>query len=204
MGYTATTIFGARLEAGLEPWLDPDGDLARMCDAIGVMPQPILELAEEQGEDGTAGYVPAWGKLLEVENCPAADLPYLAQFVGVTLPKEASTAEKRALIKEQPASRRGTRASIEAAIKSVIGSALFTIQERTEASGIEGAYHFNVIVGVGKSSAALIQAITEIKPAGVFFSVIEVSGAWINVAPGKKWSEATPGEKFSEAKEGAP
>lgn len=200
--FTVTGPFAERLALRLEPWWTPD--LGRKIMAIAAPIEPILELAEEHGEDGTAGYVPAWGELFEVENCPPQYLGYLAQFVGVALPKEASTAEKRALIKEQPASRRGTRTAVEAAIKSVIGSAPFTIQERTEANGTAGAYHFNVIVGTGQSSAALVQAITEVKPAGVFFTVIEVSGAWINVAGGKKWSEATALEKWSEAKEGAP
>lgn len=200
MAYTATTIVGKRLEARLEPWLDPAGDLARKCDAVGVMFQSMLEVAEETGEDGTAGYIPAYGKLLDPVTCPAADLPYLGQYVGVTVPTGATEAEARALVKAEAGLERGTRKAIEAAIKRVLGVAPFTIQERTAKGGGAAPYHFNVLVGIGKSSAALIAAIEEQKPGGLQFSVIETAGAWI--AGSKKWSEVAATKKWSAIVEG--
>ncbi len=199
MSYTATTIYGKRREERLEPWLDPAGDLARLCDAVGQMYQAILEVAEESGEDGSAGYVPPWGKLLDPVNCPAKDLPYLGQFVGVEVPKGATGAEAREAVKHEAGLERGTLASIEAAIERIIGAAPYTIQERTEANGSEGAYHFNVLVGTGKSSTALKEAIEAVKPGGVFFSILEVKNSWLQAV--KIWS-ATGATAWSAAKEG--
>jgi hypothetical protein len=62
-------------------------------------------------------------------------------------------------------------------------------------------YAFNVIVGPGKKSKALEEAIEAVVPAGVFFSVIEGTGMWLQgtlkwsgVAAGKKWSAIKTGD----------
>lgn len=123
MTYTPTSIFGARLVGKLTPWLTDD--LSRYADAIAVMFDPILELAEEEGTDGEPGYVPTWGKLLDPSarpypNDPAkeiARLVFLGQFVGATIPVGASESEARALVKAESGLERGTRASVESAIE---------------------------------------------------------------------------------------
>ncbi len=117
-----STIFSTRLIEGLQPWMT--ADLERTSRSVGAMGlDALLELGEEQGSEGEAGWIPAWGKLLDADLCPAKYLPYLAQYVGVELPKVASEAEMRTLIKEQPARLRGTRGSIETAIRrSLAGS----------------------------------------------------------------------------------
>jgi hypothetical protein len=120
MSYTPTSIFGARLVGKLAPWLTDD--LSRYADAVGVMFDPVLELAEEEGTDGEPGYVPSWGKLLNPELCPAKFLPYLGQFVGATIPVGASESEARQIVKAESALERGTRASIESAIERSISS----------------------------------------------------------------------------------
>lgn len=199
MAYKATSIFGARLETRLEPWMTED--LARKCDAVGVIWQAMLEVAEETGEDGTAGYISAYGKLLDPATCPAKDLPYLGQFVGVEVPKGATEGEARELVKREAGLERGTLASIELAIKSVLGAGeKFTVKERTLASGAESAYWFLVYVKPGKSSAALKEAIEAVVPGGVFFTIVESTNAWIN-GTGKKWSEIAAGKKWSAIKE---
>lgn len=197
MAYTATTIYGKRREERLEPWLDPAGDLTRLCDAVGQMYQGILELAEEEGEDGSAGYVPAWGKLLDPLTCPGKDLPYLGQFVGVEVPTGATEAEARAAVKREAGLARGTLQSIEEAIEHIIGAEPFALQERTALNGSEAAYHFNVIVGTGKASTALKEAIEAVTPGGVFFSILEGKGMWLQAT--KKWSEVAAGKKWPEA-----
>jgi len=202
MTYAPTTALGKRYVPKLEPWLTED--LRFYADSVGQAFQQVLELAEEEGEPGAPGWVPSWGKLLNPATCPARYLFFPAQLAGVELPKEASTAEKREIILKESGLERGTLKAIEGAIERVIGSSHFTVQERTEANGTEGAYHFNVIVPTGKGSVALKEAIEAVKPGGVMFTIIEVTGAWINVAAGKKWSEATALEKWNEAKEGAP
>lgn len=199
MSYKATTTMGVRLEERLEPWMTED--LARLCDAWGTMFQPILEVAEESGEDGTAGYVPAWGKLFDPNVVPNKDIAYLMQYVGVERPKEATEAEARMLLKGEAGLERGTLSSIKMAIERIIGKTEpYTIQERTNKAGSEEAYAFNVILKTGKGTPALRTAIEEVVPAGIFFSLIEVENAWIE--GGKKWSEVTAGKKWSNIKEG--
>jgi hypothetical protein len=203
IGVSPPSLLGQRYVSKLTPWLTPDLEL--YAEAVGEAFQQVLELAEEEGEPGTPGWVPSWGKLLNPATCPEQYLFFPAQLAGVELPKEASAAEKREIILKESGLERGTLKSIEAACERVLGPGVpFTIEERTEANGTEGAYHFNVVIPTGKGSTALREAVENQKPGGVMFSILEVTGAWINVAGGKKWSEATPGEKFSEAKEGAP
>jgi hypothetical protein len=194
------TTFAQRLEARLEPWLTPD--LSRYIRALGAMFQPILDLAEETGQDGEAGYEPAWGKILDVNLCPPQALGYLAQFVGVSLPTTVTTEEARALIRAEGGFERGTRQSIEAAIERVLGpSVTFTIEERTNLGGEEKAYWFIVIVSPGHASKALNEAIESVKPAGLLFAVVEVEGSWLagtlawnEVAEGVQWGTVVEGE----------
>ncbi len=201
MPYAAGTQLGKRLESRLEVWLDIEGDLARFCDAIGQMLQSILELAEEEGEDGSAGYVPAWGKLFEVKACPYKDLGFLGQFVGVAIPQKATEAEARKLVEAESGLERGTLKAIEMAIERVLGAgAKFTIQERTNKAGEAKAYAFNVLVETGKNSAALEEAIRETKPGGLVFSVLELKNAWLQGA--KKWSEVPAAKSWTTIKEG--
>ena len=192
-------IFGPRLIERLEPWITPDLEL--FAKAFGAMFDPILELAEETGSDGEAGYVPAWGILFEVERATLRELPFLSNFVGVTVPKGATEAEARALVKASAGLERGTLMSLEGVIKRIIGATEpFTIQERTNASGEPAAYYFNVYVPTGKISQALYNAINEVIPAGIWYTLFELKEAWLegkkaweNIVAGKKWPEMTEG-----------
>lgn len=200
--YIPTTIFGKRAVERLEPWLTPD--LARYVDSVGEVFQRILELAEEEGNQGEAGWKPGWEKLLNPATCPSYALNYLAQFVGVELPITATEAEARALIKEETGLERGTLAVIEAACRRIHGkTTFFTIEERTNAAGEERAYCFNVLIKKGTSAtikAELKVAIEKIKPGGVLFNIIEVENAWIEGE--KAWDEVAAGKKWSTIKEG--
>ena len=170
-------------------------DLARYLRAIAAMFEPVLELAEEGGYDGIAGYVPPYGRVFNPQTTPQDAIAYLSQYVGQPIPAGASEAEARALLLNPAGMERGTLKVLESAIKRVMGTAPFTIQERTAEGGGAEAYHFNVLVGIGKSSQALYNAINEVKPAGLWYSVIEVSGAWVSGT--KKWSEVAVGKKWS-------
>ena len=199
MPYAATSIYGARRQARLEPWLDPNGDLARLCDAVGQMYQGTLELAEEEGEDGTAGYIPAWGRLLDPVLCPNKALAYLMQFLGIERLKEETEAEARATLKRDAHAEFGSPRSIEEAIKKVLGAGKYTIQERTNKAGSPAAYAFNVLVETGKASKALEEAIRARTPAPIQFNVLELKNAWLERS--KRWSEIKAGRKWSEGLE---
>lgn len=118
MAYTITSPFGERLFARLEPW--QSDDLARFCDALGVMFDPVLELAEEVGTDGEPGYIPPYGRPFDPDECPYDALGFLGNFIGVPIPVGASEAEARALVKAESGLNRGTRSSIESAIQRSI------------------------------------------------------------------------------------
>ncbi len=120
MAYAISSQFGQRLFDRLEPW--QTDDLARFCDALGVMFDPVLELAEEVGVDGEPGYIPPYGRLFDPDLCPYEALGYLGQFVGVRIPTGASETEARALVKAESGLNRGTRASAESAIQRSISN----------------------------------------------------------------------------------
>lgn len=192
LGPTELGPFGLRLREALAVWMTED--LERLCAAIGGMGyNALLELIEEEGSEGEDGWVPAWGKLLNVELCPADNLRFLAQWVGVEVPKGAGEEEARALIREQPARLRGTAGAIETAIRrNLSGNKAFTLIERRNAEGVEDAYRFIVVVAPGElpSEAALVAAVNAVKPAGVFWTLIVTEGhEW--VAATRTWAEDT-------------
>lgn len=197
--YTPTTILGKRYVQKLAPWITED--LERYADSIGLMFQQVLELAEEEGSQGEPGWVPAWGKLVNPTLCPGKYLFFPAQMAGVELPKVVSEAEARELILGEAALQRGTTASIEAAIKRVLGAGVkFTVEERTNLKGEPDAYFFTVIVPPGKGSKALNEAIENVKPGGVLFGVVEIEGSWL--AGTLKWNEVGAGVQWATVVEG--
>lgn len=113
-------LFGDALVAKQWPWMTPS--YAIFCQALGAMFDPVGFLAQDQGLDGDAGYVPGWGVLFDVERCPTAYLPYLAQFVGVTVPAGTSDAQARALIRAEGGLQRGKPAAIRSAIQRSIST----------------------------------------------------------------------------------
>jgi hypothetical protein len=116
--YTATSIIGQQIAEQLAPILTPD--LARLCDAIGAIAEPLMSVLQETGIDGEPGFVPAYGKLFDPVTCPGEYLPFLGNLIGVPVPVGASEAEARALIKAESGLERGTEASINAAIERSI------------------------------------------------------------------------------------
>ncbi len=177
VGKSVASPFGDRLIEHLEPWTETSEDLERVCVAIGAMGfDALLELVEEEGSEGEPGWVPAWGRLLNVELCPGKYLPFLAQWVGVEVPKGASEEEARSLIREQPARLRGTLGSIETAIRrSLTGEKAFKVVERRNAANEEDAYHFLIIIyseAELPSQVVLEANVNAVKPAGVFYTII--------------------------------
>ena len=122
------------------------------------------------------GWIPPWGKLFDPDLCPARALPYLAQYVGVEIPKEVTEEEARTLIKEENGTKRGTRQVVEVAVrKSLTGEKQFEIIERRNANNEEDPYHFLILVFNASelpSEATLVANVNAVKPGGVFFTVI--------------------------------
>jgi hypothetical protein len=74
-----------------------------------------IDLIHEIVSDRDSG--PGWQVLLDPQECPAAALPYLAQFVGARLTPAMSEAEQRAAIANPEGFGRGTPAAIVAVAK---------------------------------------------------------------------------------------
>lgn len=120
MAYAFTSTVGKRLYDGLEPW--QTDSLAWYLDAVGVMFQPLADLIYPTGYDGQAAYVPSWGSVFDVDTCPAADLPYLGQFVGVSIPAGASETAARSYVRAEAGLQRGTLASLRSAVERSIST----------------------------------------------------------------------------------
>jgi len=114
MAYTPVTVIGARLVDMLAPWANDD--FAMYLDAIGSMFDPIATLVQDHGQPSDLDYIPGWGSVFDIDLCPASDLPYLGQYVGVQIPVGTSAADARALVRGESGMNRGTLASIQSAI----------------------------------------------------------------------------------------
>ena len=121
MAYTITSPVGQIWAGLLEPFRLTD-HLKMWLNAAGGMFDPVYSIVAEQGSDGDPGYVPGYGALFDVTQCPTVDLPYLAQFVGVTLPIGASDPFSRSLISAEAGMARGTLASIRSAVQRSIST----------------------------------------------------------------------------------
>lgn len=172
-------------------------DQERYMSAIAAMFEPVEQLAAEEGSDGSPGYVPPYGQLLSVAECPENALRYLGQFVGVTVPQGASGGEARALVAEHAGFNRGTLAALEGAIRRTLGPGVpFLVEERTNPkTAVSEAYWVTIIVPREAATAMLYAAINAVIPAGISYEVLEVANAW--VAGGKKWSEVAGTVKWS-------
>lgn len=92
-------------------WLDASVGyaLAQFCASIGVMFQDVDDVARDTAEG------PGWSAVVDLTRCPDAWLPWLAQFVGVTVPPGAPADEQRAWIARTDGFRRGTVDALRAA-----------------------------------------------------------------------------------------
>jgi hypothetical protein len=119
-GYLAQSQMGAVLIDALQPWMTLP--LAWYIDAIGSMFDQVYTLTSDVGFDGDVGYVPGYGTIFNPLTCPADDLPYLGQFVGVSVPTGADPVTALSLVTAEAGQARGTLASLQAAIQRNISA----------------------------------------------------------------------------------
>lgn len=117
-----------------EPWMTPD--LGAFLRVIGGMFAEVERYAADGDEDSEGAGTVGWGVMLDPDLCPAAGLPYLAQWVGERLPAGISEADARTWIKDAPNQDRGTPESIvRAAQRWLTGSRLVWLKERSKLDG---------------------------------------------------------------------
>lgn len=124
------TTVGERLYESVEPFTfdetNQDYALAHFCLAIARMFDQVASYAEDR-DDGT----PGWGAMMDPDLVPVEAIPWLGQFVGVTVPDGLSEDQQRALVKDVGGFRRGTVDSLVAAAQQYLtGAKAVTVLER--------------------------------------------------------------------------
>ena len=123
------TPFGARLRERTAP-LAPDDDAYGFAHAYlaEALMRPFREFQEAFDPPGD---VPPMGTLLDPETCPAWALPWLAQFVGASIPEGATDEQARAIIANLSSFHRGTPAAMTAAAQAFLtGNKTVLFRER--------------------------------------------------------------------------
>lgn len=117
------TETGDALVAQHEPWIT--SDLEDYLLTVGEMFAEV-ELYAFDTDD-----YEGWTILLDVDRCPVAALPYLAQYVGERLPTGLTEDEMRQWIRDAPNQQRGTLQSIvDAAQRYLTGGKNVTVIQR--------------------------------------------------------------------------
>lgn len=164
--------FASNLYVALAPlsWLDEQvaWALANHCAAIGTMFQPIEDLVRDTPE-GTG-----WSSVLDLQRCPDAWLPWLAQFVGVTLIAGSTPDEQRERITRTDGFNRGTPDAIRAAAQATLsGNRTVYFRER---DGDPYALEVVTITRETPDPAATLAALIAQKPGGIVLRYRVVEG----------------------------
>ena len=206
--YSPVTNFGDAAINQMQPWMTLH--LAWFLDAIGAFVDPVYNIVMEQGTDNgatptrgtkdqygniiTGGYVPGYGSLLDLTFCPDGDLPYLSQFVGVSLPTNSDAITQRSLIgMEANLQRGGDPTIILAAQQYLTGTKTVQLIPRLRPDGIKDAYWFLLYVWASEAPAdptELIANVNAAKPAGTLWALITTTGYTWNQAT-QIWSAET-------------
>jgi Phage tail protein (Tail_P2_I) len=114
------TTFTEGILNSLAPWLtpriDPQGAHLNQVTALAAMFEQVFAIVADQGSpDEPASYQAGWSTLLDPSTCPTAFLPYLAQFIGASVPPGTEDATARAIIRSEQGFQRGTPGAIVAA-----------------------------------------------------------------------------------------
>lgn len=160
----ALESFAALLYDALAPLAGVDGDndwhLAHYCAAIGEMFQSVADVARDT-EDG-----PGWSAVVDLTRCPDTWLPWLAQFVGVSIPTGTTPNAAEKAIAARLGFQRGTPAAIRAAAQATLtGTGTVVFQERLGGDAYAlGVYTLTTETpDVAKTRAAILSQ----KPGGI-------------------------------------
>lgn len=173
------------LRYSLAPIMTPALD--EYCQALAAKyAQVELYTLDSIGLDGNE--LPGYGNIFSVDDCPAEALPYLAQFVGETLPSTLTEAEARERIRGQPNRKRGTPAGITAAAALTLTGTktVFFIERSSSACPSEPAYGLTVgtLASETPDADATEAAIRSNIPGGIILEFI--------TSDDPVWSEAVP------------
>jgi hypothetical protein len=149
---------------------DDDGSLDTYLRSLA---DPLFQEVEDWASDGDDGS-PGYSILVDPDRVPTEGIPWLGQFVGVTITSGLSDADQRVQLIGLGNWKRGTVAALEAAVKPLLtGSQTIVVKERDTSP-----YHFEVYtlasetVDINKARAALLTQ----KPAGLVMNYFTYSG----------------------------
>lgn len=186
----ALESFAALLYDALAPLAILDGEadwhLPKYCGAHGAMFQPVADVARDT-PDG-----PGWSAVVDLDRCPDAWLPWLAQFAGVTVIAGSTPAEMRERIGSTDGFKRGTPEAIRAATQATLtGNRTVTFRER-DSSAADPPYTLEVVTLTGETPdpAATRAAIIAQKPGGIVLNYRTVAGQDWQAVQAKTWRAA--------------
>lgn len=195
-------------------WLanDPQNALSNLLNAYASMAEQVYGIVADQGSPDVPGsYTAGWSTLLDPTNCPAAFIPFGAQFVGVQIPLSTDTADARSLWKQEAGFARGTGfggvyttatnglpppfnggAIVTAAQRYLTGTQSVTLLERTASPGPLAAYNMTLVVKPSElvSASQLTAAVDAVRPNGITWQLVQ-SNAYIWSAAIHTWSADT-------------
>lgn len=180
MTFPALGSAGQEAYDRLEPVADRDAEngyaLAWLCAAFGAMFDDVNDLVRDRNDR------PGWAIAVDVDETPSYLLPWLAQFVGVTLTAQlagetdlAYDARMRDRIKSTDGFRRGSPGAVIGAVQQVLtGTKKVYLTER-----FGSAYRIRVTTLASETpdpSAVLPAALKGGKPAGIVMDAITIVG----------------------------
>lgn len=155
----------------------PSGDytLQEFVAAVATGWDSVADIARDQDDE-----TPGFAVLFDPDACPAAWLPWVAQFVGVAMLPNMTEAQMRVRLKETGGWQRGTPDAIMGAARQYLvgpdgtgSSATVFLNERAGS-----AYRFAVATLISETPDpdAVLRALLEQKPAGLVLDYAPVAG----------------------------
>lgn len=170
----------------IAPWHTVDYET--FTRAIWSMASDLELFANDVLDDDGNVLFEGWTTFLDPDLCPAAGLPYLAQWVGERLPAGLTEAAQRQWIKDAPNQFRGTPQSIaRAAQRWLTGSKLVMIRERSrlDLSTNTDYIAIQTFTAETPSPALVLAELRTVVPADITIDFQTVTGStWANVAIG--------------------
>lgn len=165
--------FAERIYEQVEPLTydeeNQDHALEHFVGALGSMFQTV----EEYASDGPNGE-PGWSIILDLNRAPVEALPWLGQFVGVTIQQDVSIELQRQQIHAVSGFQRGTPRSLMAAAQQYLtGDKQVILRERNGS-----AYQLTIVTKSSQTPnpARVEAAIRTQKPAGIALTYNVISG----------------------------
>lgn len=153
-----------------------DWPLLKFCEALaGTTAEPIAQLVSDRDQ-------PGWQIVFDPDNAPVWVLPYLAQFVGVTLLPSDSEARQREKIALPEQFKRGTPAAMLAAVQATLTGGQTILMDEFF-GGSAYALRIRTLESETPDEAATEAAAISQKPIGIILTYAAVDGQdWSDVA----------------------